>query len=190
MSDARTIAFYDSEAPSYAKSAQVSADLAAFAALLPKGAAVLDLGCGAGQDSAALRQLGFNVTSVDASLGLAQQARQRGVDVRVLDIAALDYDAAFDGVWARGSLHHLDCAALPAAFAAIRRALRGSSLLHAAMKKHPADRRDKFDRFFCRMDEADLAALVSDWSSHTIGVHAGGGYDGEATDWLMLRARR
>ncbi len=71
MSDARTCDFYDAEAAAYAASARVSPYLNDFIAELAPHAAVLDLGCGAGQDSAVLRDAGFAVTSMDASLALA-----------------------------------------------------------------------------------------------------------------------
>lgn len=191
MTDARTGAFYDAEAAAYAARSRVSRYLSDFVAELPPHAAVLDLGCGGGQDSAALRDAGFDVTSVDASPGFATEAKRLyNIDVRVLDFAQLDCVASFNGIWASGSLHHAETVALPAIFDAMRRALRPGGLLHASLKAGDADRRDKLDRFFCAMDEEKLRELVAGWRDVRIEHGQGGGYDNERTPWLRLRARR
>lgn len=190
MTDPRTGAFYDAEAAAYAASARVSPYLSDFIAELPPHAAVLDLGCGGGQDSAALRDAGFVVTSVDASPGLAAEAKRLyNVDVRVLDFGQLDYVASFDGIWASGSLHHAAPATLPSIFGALSRALKPGGVLHASLKAGDADRRDKFDRFFCAMDEEKLRELAAGWRDVRIERGQGGGYDNEPTPWLRLRAR-
>lgn len=190
MKDARTLAFYDAEAHAYAAQSKEAGRLKDFIAALPRAARVLDLGCGAGADSAALRAAGFGVVSVDASAGLAAEAKRLwDVEVRVLEFAALDYVDAFDGVWASASLHHAPSSALPNIFTAIRRAVRAGGCLHATLKADSADRRDGLGRFFCAMDEAKLTGLVADWRDVRIERHQGSGYDGVATPWLWLRAR-
>lgn len=191
MTDTRTRAFYDAEAAAYAARSRVSRYLSDFIAELPPQTAVLDLGCGGGQDSAALRDAGFDVTSVDASPGLAAEAKRLyNIDVRVLDFGQLDDVAAFDGIWASGSLHHAEAAALPSIFGALRRALKPGGVLHASLKAGDTDRRDKLDRFFCAMDEKKLRALAAGWRDVRIERSQGGGYDNEPTSWLRLRARR
>jgi len=188
--DERTLAFYDTEAAAYAAQQRDLHWLADFMAELPRGASVLDLGCGAGWHSAALRDAGFVVTSVDASAGLAAEAkRQCAVDVRVLQFGELDYTDAFAGVWASASLHHARNDELPGIFAAIRRALRGGGVLHATMK-HGEDRRDALDRFFCAMNDEMLIRLAADWRDVRIDRRVAPGYEGEHTPWLRLRARR
>lgn len=188
MKDARTLAFYNAEAHAYAAQSKEAGHLKDFIAALPQGARVLDLGCGAGADSAALKNAGFDVVSVDASAGLAAEAKRLwNVEVRVLEFAQLDYVGAFDGVWASASLHHAPTETLPEIFARIRRALRASGHLHATLKADPVDRRDQLGRFFCAMHEEALATLVADWRDVRIERHQGGGYDGVATPWLWLR---
>lgn len=190
MTDARTRAFYDAEAAAYAARARVSPYLNDFIAELAPHAAVLDLGCGGGQDSAALREAGCVVTSMDGSPGLAAEAKRLyNIDVRVLEFAQLDDVAAFNGIWAAASLHHAEPAALPAIFDALRRALKPGGLLHASFKAGDADRRDKFGRFFCAMDEEKLHGLAAGWCDVRIERGQGGGYDNEPTPWLRLRAR-
>ena len=60
--DRATLAFYAKEASAYGARSDkigVSKVLAAFIAQLPKGAAVLDLGCGTGRDTQALIDAGL-----------------------------------------------------------------------------------------------------------------------------------
>lgn len=150
---------------------------------------MLDLGCGGGQDSAALRDLGFHVTSIDASPGLAAEAKRRwNLDVRVREFADIDYEGAFDGILASASLHHAPSDALPNIFHRLRRALKPGGLLRASLKGGEADRRDALGRFCCAMDEARLRALLADWADVRIQCKLGAGYDGEATPWLAVWA--
>lgn len=189
MKDARTLAFYDAEAHAYAAQSKEAGRLRDFIAALSTDARVLDLGCGAGADSAALRSAGFGVVSVDASAGLAAEAKRLwDIDVRVLEFGQLDYADAFDGVWASASLHHAPTETLPDIFARIRRAMRAGGHFHATLKAGGGDRRDALGRFFCAMDEEALATLAADWRDVRIERHEGSGYDGVTTPWLWLRA--
>lgn len=191
--DAETQAFYDAEAKAYAERFSTGRPLKALAAFrdsLPDRAHVLELGCGAGQDAAMLRDLGCVVTCMDASPGLAAVARERfGLDVRVGDFETLDDVELYDGVWANASLHHATTDRLPAIFARIRRALKPGGLLEASLKTG-ADRRDALGRFYCAMDETRLRALAAAFDIDSLTTRAGGGYDDVAVDWLRLRARR
>lgn len=81
-----------------------------FAALLPPGAAVLDLGCGAGEPIAAhLLAQGFRVCGVDASPTLIGLCRARFPDAEwhVADMRAPRLGGRFDGVIAWDSFFHL-----------------------------------------------------------------------------------
>lgn len=93
----------------------------------PPGARLLDLGCGPGEDSAALRAHGVDVVSCDRALRALLTARDllgSGALLRVDHTAPLPFrDAAFDGVLASLSLHYFPWATTRAAFAEIRRVL-------------------------------------------------------------------
>ncbi|WP_084176191.1 class I SAM-dependent methyltransferase [Brevundimonas bacteroides] len=81
-----------------------------FAAALPRGGAVLDVGCGSGWPwGAALIERGFRVTGLDASprlLAHAAQTLPEGEWV-VGDMRAFDLARTFDGVLVWYSLFHL-----------------------------------------------------------------------------------
>lgn len=84
--------------------------LARFAAGLPEGGRVLDLGCGAGEPIARwFIAEGFNVTGVDFAVPMLDIARQRWPDGdwRQADMRHLDLDETFDGIVAWDSFFHL-----------------------------------------------------------------------------------
>ncbi len=81
-----------------------------FAALIPPGGTVLDVGCGSGEPIARrLVDLGFSVTGVDASPALIELCRARMPEQTwvVGDMRALALGRQFDGVIAWHSFFHL-----------------------------------------------------------------------------------
>lgn len=81
-----------------------------FAAHVPAGGRILDVGCGTGAPIADyLTGRGFSVTGVDGAPAMIGMARQRrpGGDWRVRDMRKLALGTRFDGVLAWNSLFHL-----------------------------------------------------------------------------------
>lgn len=191
--DGETIAFYDRDAEAYAQSAIDHGErdsLKRFEARLPRGARVLDYGCGGGQESAWLIARGHIVDSLDASPGLAAEAKRRfGVTVRVADFSALDAVALYDGVWSGAALHHAPTDAFPDLLARIARALKPDGVF-SALIKGGADRRDTLGRFYCGMDAASMRALLASWRDVEVQETVGAGYDQQETPWLIVSARR
>ena len=84
--------------------------LALFAARLPEGARVLDVGCGAGVPSTVELARRFHVTGVDISARQLEAARANvpGVTFIEGDIATMDFpDGSWDGVTAFYSISHI-----------------------------------------------------------------------------------
>jgi SAM-dependent methyltransferase len=195
MADRQTIAFYDRDAESYAQSAidhGERASLAAFEAALPRGADVLDLGCGGGHESAWLIARGHRVVSQDASAGLAAEAYRRfGLSIVVAEFVQLENDCTFDGVWSAAALHHARVEDLPDIVARVARALRPGGLLSATMKCGE-DRRDSLGRFYCAMSAGAARALFAGpaWRDVEIRESVGAGHDGVETPWLIISARK
>jgi trans-aconitate methyltransferase len=69
------------------------------------GERILDLGCGDGVLTEALVAAGAEVVGVDAGEDMIAAARARGLDARVGDGQALDFDAEFDAVFSNAALH-------------------------------------------------------------------------------------
>ncbi len=92
----------------YARNARFVSDLGApvVELLAPRvGERVLDLGCGDGALSEKLVALGCRVIGVDASAPQVEGARARGLDARVCDGEALEFEGEFDAVFSNAALH-------------------------------------------------------------------------------------
>lgn len=193
--DAETIAFYDRDSAAYADHVVQHGrrpSLEAFDALLPRGADVLDFGCGGGQDAAWLRERGHRVAAMDASAGLAREAKARwDIDVRIADFADLDAHGAYHGVWSAAALHHAPADQLADIVARVSRSLRPGGVFAATMKAGE-DRRDGLGRFYCAMNAHAARALFdpAQWSDVTIRETEGSGYDAVAVPWIVISARR
>ncbi|MBX4997375.1 class I SAM-dependent DNA methyltransferase [Rhizobium lentis] len=195
MPDDSTSAFYDNNADLYANRARSlpKQKLDAFLARLAPGAAILELGCGGGQDSAYMLAQGFAVTPTDGSAELARQAEARiGRPVKVMLFQELDADSAFHGVWAHASLLHVPRSELPDVFTRIHRALKPGGLLHASFKAGEAEGYDGFGRYYNYPSAEWLSALLTEggWRNLVLEESDGGGYDGKPTRWIVVSAQR
>ena len=70
-----------------------------------RGERILDLGCGDGPLTKQLCDLGCDVVGVDASPQMVAAARALGIDARVMDGNALQFDCEFDAVFSNAALH-------------------------------------------------------------------------------------
>lgn len=69
----------------------------------------LDVGCGSGGNSAAVRDLGWDVVAVDLSPASLEAARARGLDARSADARHLPFpDASFDLVLSTDAWEHVE----------------------------------------------------------------------------------
>jgi 2-polyprenyl-3-methyl-5-hydroxy-6-metoxy-1,4-benzoquinol methylase len=126
--DDETLQFYRSNAAAYAaREIAKHARLTRFLALLPAGAKILELGCGAGGDSAQMLACGFEVRPTDGSPELAAEASRRlGRPVETLLFQDLDEVEAYDGVWANACLLHVPRPELAHVLTLIWRSLKPS----------------------------------------------------------------
>jgi ubiquinone/menaquinone biosynthesis C-methylase UbiE len=120
--------------------AALQPDLAAFAAGLPAGAVVVDVGCGPGFDTAVLRQqyqlqaIGLDYSHTMMQTGRHQYAWQFPLvqgDMRHLPFAA----GSLHGIWACASLLHLPRAEMPAVLAHFARLLRVNGRFYLSVKQ-------------------------------------------------------
>ncbi|MBY6162626.1 class I SAM-dependent methyltransferase [Mameliella alba] len=166
MTDRETIRIYDDRADEYARvtaSDAPDATLAAFIAALPKGAEVLDLGCGPGKSAAYMAAAGLRVDAWDASAGMVTlAARHPGVTARQADFDALTTENSFDGIWANFSLLHAPREDMPRHLAAIHRALRPGGLFHIGVKEGTGALRDTLGRLYTYYTEPEMTGLLRD----------------------------
>ena len=190
-----TSSFYDDNAETYAaRDRQLpTMRLDAFLENVSPAGKVLELGCGAGQDSAHMLAKGFDVTPTDGSPELALQAEKRlRRPVTVLRFQDLEAESEFDGIWAEASLLHVPRAELPGVLSRIRRALKPGAPLHASFKAGNAEGHDSLGRYYNYPSAEWLTELlvVCGWWDISIREADGGGYDNLPTRWLYAIARK
>lgn len=114
--------------------------LDAFAAHVPRGGAILDLGCGAGEPIARyLIEQGFHVSGVDSAPALIALCRERfpAHEWHVGDMRALALESRFDGIIAWDSFFHLSFSDQRAMFPRFRaHAAKGAALLFTSGPAH------------------------------------------------------
>ncbi len=194
--DQATFDFYAREASAYVGTGQDTASrwLHGFAQLLPKGASILELGCGGGRDAEALLKLGFDVHPTDGSPQMADLARTRlGRPVKVMRFDELDEAGRYDAVWANASLLHVPRPALADVLARVFAALKPGGLHFASYKAGTAAGRDGLGRYFNYPDRDLLTQAYTrsaPWTILEISDHVAGGYEGAQWPWLAVTARR
>jgi SAM-dependent methyltransferase len=161
--DESTLQFYRDNAEAYAGWAKApSTRLRGFLALLPPGAAILELGCGAGNHSAVMLAEGFSVRATDGSPEMAEIASRRlGHPVEAMLFDELDAHQAYDGVWASACLLHAPRDELAGILARIHRALKPSGVFYASYKMGESDGRDSLGRYYSYVSPEWLEATYA-----------------------------
>ncbi|WP_420134735.1 class I SAM-dependent methyltransferase [Rhodopseudomonas sp.] len=193
--DSDTLAFYQGNAADYAAwSKHRHVRLDQFLGRLPPGASILELGCGAGADSAHMIKQGFDVRPTDGSPQMAAQAAQRlGRDVETLLFHQLDADALYDGVWANACLLHVPRNELGGVLARIWRALKPGGWFYASYKGGEAEGRDKLARYYNYPTEDWLRERYREagaWSSLAVEANEDVGYDNKPAVILHVTAQK
>jgi SAM-dependent methyltransferase len=194
--DDDTLRFYRNNAEAYAQREITSrqARLTRFLARLPPGAAILELGCGAGGDSAEMLAMGFDVYPTDGSPEMAEVASRRlGRPVKTLLFQDLDKVDAYHGVWANACLLHVPRAELAQVLTLIRRALKRGGSFYASYKAGDGDGRDTLNRYY-NYPTADWLratyAEAGDWSELSIETGEVRGFDDKMAKMLFVLARK
>ncbi|MCQ1573596.1 class I SAM-dependent methyltransferase [Neorhizobium galegae] len=187
-----TTSFYSQNAVTYAASSAPSTRrLDSFLSKLAPGAAVLELGCGSGRDSAVMIARGFDVTPTDGTPEMAEEAaRHLGRPVGVLRFGEIDAVSAFDGIWANACLLHAPRGELGGILGRIHKALRPGGVFYASFKAGEAEGYDGLGRYYNYPSKAWLSAAYGAfaWTSVDIDEVHGSGYDKKPTDWLHVLA--
>ena len=144
-------AAYDIAAPLYpvelAPGSFSRSMLERLSSLLPAGARVIDIGCGAGRSTRWLEGRGYRVLSVDVSAEMLRRT-QLGrpdawtalADMRALPVAS----CSFDGLTAFFSLVHVPKAEVPQALQEFRRVLKpGGTVLVSVRRGQSDDEKEK-----------------------------------------------
>jgi SAM-dependent methyltransferase len=193
--DEQTLQFYGNNAQAYAERETTKhTRLICFLALLPPGATVLELGCGAGADSAEMLARGFDARPTDGSPEMAREASRRlGRPVETLLFQDLDKVAAYDGVWANACLLHVPRPELSQVLALIWRALKPAGYFYASFKTGADEGRDSLNRYYNYPSPDWLRTAYAEagsWSSLSIETGEVRGFDGKVAQMLFVVARK
>jgi len=194
--DEETLRFYGANAPAYAEREITSRRirLGRFLALLAPGAAILELGCGAGADTAEMMARGFDVSPTDGAPEMAEVASRRlGRPVGTLLFHDLDAVDAYDGVWANACLLHVPRPELAQVLSLIWRALKPGGAFYASFKTGDAEGRDKLNRYYNYPSPDWLReqyARAGNWASLEIEAGDVMGFDNEMAPMLFIVARK
>ena len=135
---------YQRIAEPYALAFQEPSDhIDSFIELLPKGAKVLDVGCGNGMDAFYLEEKGFAVKAFDLSEEMLEyaKARESKVDFEKADLKDFEYGTEeYDGIIASYSLIHLFKEDVPRVLSKIYEGLKpGGSFFVGVQSGKPAE---------------------------------------------------
>lgn len=108
---------------------------AEFVPLIPKGAHIVDAGCGTGRDALAFQAQGFQVSAFDASEALIAIAQQR-LGVHALQCTFTEFQAKepVAAIWACASLLHVPFSELPSTFSHLAAQLVSQGVLYCSFK--------------------------------------------------------
>jgi SAM-dependent methyltransferase len=194
--DETTLQFYRSNAEAYARREITSrrARLTAFLARLPPAAAILELGCGAGGDTAEMLTRGFNVRATDGSPEMAEVAsRHLGRPVETLLFHELDEVEMYNGIWANACLLHVPREELASVLSLIWRALKPGGVFFASYKEGEGGGRDALDRYYNYPSQDWLRATYAEagsWSSLAMERGEVRGFDDKMAAMLFVVAQK
>jgi len=155
--------FYDDNASTFVEQT-FNVDMAElrsrFLKNLPKGASILDAGCGSGRDALAFKQAGYDVCAFDASSEMVAEATSRsGLPVRQMRFENFSWERDFDGVWACASLLHVFRRNLPMVFQRLAKNLTPDGVIYASFK-YGSDERRRKGRYFNDMTRELIDPLL------------------------------
>jgi trans-aconitate methyltransferase len=96
-----------------------------------RGERILDLGCGDGALTEQIAASGAVVVGVDASAGMVEAAKRRGLDARLMRAEAMEFSGEFDAVFSNAAMHWMK--QQEPVLAGVRRALKPGGRFVAEM---------------------------------------------------------
>lgn len=140
-----------------------------FFTFIPKGASILDLGCGHGRDAKIFTEKGYKVVGVDLSDVLLEKAKKNApkADFRLMDIVNMELpENSFDGVWAIASLLHIEKKDIPGVAKKVYDILKPDGVWYISVKEgegevlKPDKRYNGAEKFWSFFKKDELESLL------------------------------
>ncbi len=196
MTDKETVAVYDAQVERYISMnpGQFQKDcLQEFMAELQAGDLVLDLGCGPGHWSAAMRERGLTVDATDVSAEMVRVANETyDINARVAAFTDIDAVEMYDGIWASFSLLHARIAEFPLLLSNFAAALKSKGFFFLVMKIGEGEQRDELGRLYSYYSEVGLVSHLNTAGFEVANIShgAGEGMAGNVEPWIALLCRK
>lgn len=165
--DQATVQYYDDHVTDYAlrtASADMTLPMERFLDLLPDNGHILDAGCGPGRDLKVFHDKGYQALGLDASPKMVAHVNQvLKLRAFVLPFQEIEFEEAFDGIWAPASLLHVPPEALPDVFERLWKALKPNGIFYFSFKCGVGVVKEG-ERTFTHMDARRLAPLIDKYT--------------------------
>ena len=159
----QTIDYYDKNANQFmntTSNVNFESNQNHFLEKIPKGAHILDFGCGSGRDTKYFLDKGYLVTAVDGSQELCALASEfTGINVKQMLFQELDDHGIYDGIWACASILHLPREELVAVLKKMCEALKKNGIIYTSFKYGEFEG-DRNGRYFVDMTEDSFSKLM------------------------------
>lgn len=121
---------------------------------------ILDAGCGSGRDAKAFLEAGYQVTAIDGSGKMCEEAEKLiKQKVFCMRFGELQFQQEFDGIWACASLLHVSYEEIDGVLKRLWDALKEDGIFYASFKYGTGMRSVK-DRIFYDYEETALESLM------------------------------
>ncbi|MCM1126657.1 MAG: class I SAM-dependent methyltransferase [Lachnospiraceae bacterium] len=121
---------------------------------------ILDAGCGSGRDARAFLDAGYQVTALDASRKICEEAEKLiKQKVFCMKFEEMQFQQEFDGIWACASLLHIPYIEMSEVLKRFWNALKENGILYASFKYGKNTRIDK-GRVFYDYEKVGLKNLM------------------------------
>jgi 2-polyprenyl-3-methyl-5-hydroxy-6-metoxy-1,4-benzoquinol methylase len=160
------------------------------AALLPKGATVLEIGSGAGTEADVLSSRGLRVQRTDATLAFVEIVRATGHDAQHLNVVTDDLGGPWDCVFANAVFLHLSREQFRVVLVKTSLSVRLNGLLVFTLKEGDGDewssRRFNLPRHFTYWREESLRPYIAESPWELVSLRR---VESELDDWLFCICR-
>ncbi len=132
----------------YTKNKLLQFELNDFIAQLPKGAKVLDVGCGSCRDIEYFKEEGLEVTGIDNSDEMITEAKKEGYEIKKMDVRKLTFKKdTFDGIWCMATLADIPKEDNKKVIEQFYKVLKEKGIIFIATKQGQGERIEQKERY-------------------------------------------